>query len=142
MCKIRKNKPPISPLSGGEDDITPLIRGDEGGFKKPRAIKTNEELTPLTKEYERLLQRFSETVGLDLSGHHLFAFKKDILAIEKNTPAKALLQTIFPIRLGQRIGRIEDGVFTPDNRIGRDFPLSKATIYEIQDEKELDMYLR
>lgn len=125
MCKIRKNKEII-----------------ETEDKRIRAIKTNEELASLTKDQERLLSKFSESVGLDLGGHHLFAFKKDILAIRKNPAAKALLGTVFPIRLGERIGRIEEGVFTPDNRLGRDFPLAKATVYEIQDEKELDVYLR
>lgn len=132
VCKIRKN--------------SPLPPSAEGGGRRPggvvRTIKTNEELIALTKDHERLLQRFSETVGLDLSQHHVFAFKKDILAIQKNTDAKALLQTVFPIRLGERIGRIEEGVFTPNNRLGRDFPLTKAMVYEIQDEKELDTYLR
>lgn len=53
-----------------------------------------------------------------------------------------LLQKLFPVRLGKRIGRIEEGVFTPDNRIGRDLVLSKIPVYEILDEKELDEYLR
>lgn len=125
VCKIRKNQE----IAEMED-------------KKPRAIKVNEELIALTKDHERLLTKFSETVGLDLSAHHIFAFKKDILAIQKNTDAKALLGTVFPIRLGERIGRIEEGIFTPDNRLGRDFPLREAMVYEIQDEKELDTYLR
>lgn len=126
MCKIRKNAEIL----------------EEVEEKEPRAIKLNEELIPLTKDHERLLSRFIETVGLDLSGHHLFEFKRDILAIQKNGAAKALLQTVFPIRLGQKIGRIEEGVFTPDNRIGRDFKLTKTSIYEVQNEKELDDYLR
>lgn len=88
------------------------------------------------------MSRFTETTGLDLSNHHIFEFKRDILAIEKNSAAKALLQKTFPIRLGQRIGRIEEGVFTPDNRLGRDFELAKTPIYEISDEQELDDYLR
>jgi hypothetical protein len=125
VCKIRKNKE----LEEIED-------------KKIRAIKTNEELIPLTKDHERLLSKFTETVGLDLSDYHLFEFKRDILAIAKNSAAKALLQTVFPIRLGQKIGRIEEGVFTPDNRIGRDFELKKAPVYEIRSEQELDDYLR
>ncbi len=142
MCKIRKNKPPISPLSGGQNDITPLTRGDEGGFKKPRVIKLNEELIPLTKDHERLLSRFTETVGLDLGEYHLYEFKRDVLVIQKNSAAKALLQSVFPVRLGQRIGRIEEGIFTPDNRLGRDFQLTKTPVYEIPTEKELDDYLR
>lgn len=74
--------------------------------------------------------------------YHLYEFKRDILAIRKNSAAKALLQTVFPIRLGQKIGRIEEGIFTPDNRLGRDFELKKAPVYEIGSEKELDEYLR
>lgn len=132
VCKIRKN--------------SPLPPSAEGGGRRPggalRPIKTNEELISLTKDHERLLSKFTETVGLDLSDYHLFEFKRDILAIQKNSAAKALLQKVFPIRLGQRIGRIEEGIFTPDNRIGRDFPLTKAPVYEMQSEKELDDYLR
>lgn len=126
VCKIRKNK-----------EIAEI-----DSEKKPRTIKLNEELIPLTKDHERILSKFTETVGLDLSDYHLFEFKRDILAIRKNTEAKALLQTVFPIRLGQKIGRIEEGVFTPDTRIGRDFELKKTPIYEIRSEKELDDYLR
>lgn len=126
VCKIRKNR-----------EIA-----KENKNTKIRPVKINEELTPLTKDHERLLTRFTETVGLNLSGHYLFEFKKDILAIRKNSAAKALLQKAFPIRLGKRIGRIEEGVLTPDNRIGRDFPLSKAPVYEIRNEQELDDYLR
>ncbi|EKD30417.1 MAG: hypothetical protein ACD_78C00065G0012 [uncultured bacterium (gcode 4)] len=125
VCKIRKN----TTIEKMED-------------KKPRAIKTNEEVIPLTKDHERLLSKFTETVGLDVSNHSLFEFKRDILAIQKNSAAKALLQTVFPIRLGQKLGRIEEGVFTPDNRIGRDFELKKTPIYEIRSEQELDDYLR
>ena len=125
VCKIRKNKE----LEEMED-------------KKMRAIKTNEELILLTKDHERLLSKFTETVGLDLSGYFLYEFKRDILAIRKNSAAKALLQTVFPIRLGQKIGRIEEGVFTPDNRIGRDFELTKTPIYRLRNEQELDDYLR
>lgn len=125
VCKIRKN---------GEIE--------EVGDKKPRDIKLNEELIPLTKDHERLLSKFTETVGLDLSEHHLFEFKKDILAIRKNSAAKTLLQKVFPIRLGKKIGRIEEGIFTPDNRIGRDFRLARTPIYEIRNDKELDDYLR
>lgn len=126
MCKIRKNKE----LPEDQKD------------KKLRPTKTNEELIPLTKDHERILSRFTEIVGLDLSNHHLYEFKRDVLAIQKNSAAKALLQSVFPIRLGQRIGRIEEGVFTPDNRIGRDFELKKAPVYEIRSEQELDDYLR
>lgn len=125
VCKIRKN----TTIEEMED-------------KKPRAIKTNEELIPLTKDHERLVSKFTEMVGLDVSNHSLFEFKRDVLAIQKNSAAKALLQTVFPIRLGQKLGRIEEGVFTPDNRIGRDFELKKAPIYEIRSEQELDDYLR
>lgn len=110
--------------------------------KVPRAIKTNKELIPLTKDHERILSKFIEIVGLDLSNYYLYEFKRDILAIQKNSTAKALLQNIFPIRLGQKIGRIEEGVFTPDNRIGRDFRLTKTPVYEIMSEQELDDYLR
>jgi len=65
-----------------------------------------------------------------------------VLVIQKNSAAKALLQSVFPVRLGQRIGRIEEGIFTPDNRLGRDFQLTKTPVYEIPTEKELDDYLR
>ena len=57
-------------------------------------------------------------------------------------PQKHYLQMVFPIRLGQKIGRIEEGIFTPDNRIGRDFELKKAPVYEIRSEQALDDYLR
>jgi REP element-mobilizing transposase RayT len=126
VCKIRKNAPI-------QEDIKE---------KKDRTIKINEALTSLTRDHERLLTKFMETVGLDLSEYTLYEFKKDILAIKKNSEGKALLQTLFPIRLGKRIGRIEEGVFIPDNRLGRDFALNTTQSYEITDETELDNYLR
>lgn len=126
VCKIRKN--------------IEVVRETEN--TKVRPIKTNEEITPLTKDHERILSRFTETVGLDLSDHHIYEFKRDILAIRKNSAARALLQNLFAVRVGQKIGRIEEGVFTPDNRIGRDFNLTKAPVYEVQSDKELDDYLR
>jgi hypothetical protein len=77
-----------------------------------------------------------------LEEYYLFEFKRDILALTKNSAAKVLLKNIFPVRFGKRIGRIEEGIFTPDNRIGRDFELTKIPIYEISSEQELDDYLR
>lgn len=126
VCKIRKNRE--------------VVRETEN--TKIRPIKTNEEIIPLTKDHERILSRFTETVGLDLSEHHLYEFKRDILAIRKNGAAKALLQSAFAVRIGKKIGRIEEGIFTPDNRIGRDFNLTKTPVYEIQSDQELDDYLR
>jgi len=126
VCKIRKNT-----------EIAP----DEKNTKK-HEIHKNEEITPISKESERILTKFTEKVGLDLGDHLLFQFKKDILAIRKNQDFRPLLQELFFVRLGQKIGRIEDGVFTPDNRLGRDFKLAKTPIYQIQNTQELDDYLR
>lgn len=101
VCKIRKNK-----------DILP----DEKNTKK-HEVQKNEEIIPISKESERILTKFATQVGLDLEDHLLFQFKKDILAIRKNQDFRPLLQELFFVRLGQKIGRIEDNVFTPDNRL-------------------------
>lgn len=101
VCKIRKNT-----------EIPP----DEKNTKK-HDIHKNEEIIPISKESERILTKFATQVGLDLEDHLLFQFKKDILAIRKNQDFRPLLQELFFVRLGQKIGRIEDNTFTPDNRL-------------------------
>ncbi|MDP2103788.1 MAG: hypothetical protein Q8K26_02605 [Candidatus Gracilibacteria bacterium] len=126
VCKIRKNT-----------EIAP----DEKNTKNHQ-LQKNEEITPINKESERILTKFTEKVGLDLEDYLLFQFKKDILAIRKNQDFRPLLQELFFVRLGQKIGRIEDSTFTPDNRLGRDFKLTKTPVYQIQDAQELDDYLR
>ena len=35
----KNEEPPVSPLSGGQDKTTPLIRGDEGGFILPNLLE-------------------------------------------------------------------------------------------------------
>lgn len=101
VCKIRKNT-----------EIAP----DEKNTKK-HEVQKNEEIIPISKESERILTKFATQVGLDLEDHLVFQFKKDILAIRKNQDFRPLLQELFFVRLGQKIGRIEDNTFTPDNRL-------------------------
>lgn len=91
VCKIRKNKE-----IQNKKATTPMTMRVKGGF---RTITRNEEIIPLPKESERILGKFTEKYGLDLSDYSLFQFKKDILAIRKNPSFKPLLQSIFFARL-------------------------------------------
>ena len=126
VCRIRKN----APIEQSEDQHRIYTAG------------SNKEIISLDKNDYTLIERFENLSGADFSWYYLFRFKRDILAIEKHASIKPLMEQIFFIRLGKRIGRIEDGTLTPDNRLGRDFALPRLPTYTIPSAEELDHYLR
>jgi len=103
---------------------------------------SNTEIKNLTLNEKKILDKFSETSGLDLSGFEIFKYKEEVLIIRKTSAINKIRDRLYFIKFWQKIGKIEKWSFTPNYYIWRDFNLPKIPVYIIKDDLELDNYLR
>ncbi|MCK9272220.1 RsmB/NOP family class I SAM-dependent RNA methyltransferase [Candidatus Gracilibacteria bacterium] len=103
---------------------------------------SNTEIKNLTLNEKKILDKFCDISGLDLSGFEIFKYIDEVLILKKSEAINKIKDRLYFIKFGQKIGKIEKGNFTPNYYIGRDFELPKIRSYIIKDDLELDNYLR
>jgi hypothetical protein len=54
-----------------------------------------------------MIEKFSKISGLDLSDYRIFKYEKDILIVKKTAPYRDMMEKIYFLRFGKRIGSFE-----------------------------------
>ena len=54
-----------------------------------------------------MLDNFCALSGLDLSDYRIYKYEKDVLIVGKSTPYRAMLDQVYFLRFGKRIGSFE-----------------------------------
>ncbi|MDD5213872.1 MAG: hypothetical protein PHG82_05590 [Candidatus Gracilibacteria bacterium] len=117
------------------------LKSVETNFKK-REAKNNKEIKKIDKASLEALSRFQKKYELDLGDSELYVYKSDILAIKRNPDFGELINDLYLTRLGQRIGNIVNGEFTPNYYLARDYELKNAKKIEIKSLDEVYDYLK
>ena len=72
----------------------------------------------------------------------LFTHRDKILSVKNAEIIAPFLEKMYFMRLGETIGFNENGQFTPNARAYRDLDISEIPKIILQNEEELDYYLR
>jgi NOL1/NOP2/fmu family ribosome biogenesis protein len=61
--------------------------------------------------------------------------------VKKTAPYRDMMEKIYFLRFGKRIGSFEWAEFIPNWHTGRDFKLMKMPVHIFEDEQSMDEYL-
>jgi len=110
--------------------------------KSDRPLLSNTGIKNLSSHEENMINEFSKLSGLDLTDYRVFKYEKDVLITNKSAPYRDMMDTVYFLRFGKRIGSFEWSEFIPNWHTGRDFLLPKLPIYIFESEQAMDNYLR
>lgn len=102
----------------------------------------NEDIKQLTNSSKDIIQKFCKKTWLNLDGKLLLDYKWEILILNKSESFNEIKNRLYFIKLSKKIWKIEKNEFIPYYYLWRDFELPNVVKYEIQDQIELDGYLR
>ena len=119
-----------------------------GGFFMAKILKKesfeHEENTPKIQNYNDEIKKFSRKLGewKMRENRELFTHRDKILSVKNAEIIAPFLEKMYFMRLGETIGFNENGQFTPNARAYRDLDISEIPKIILQNEEELDYYLR
>jgi 16S rRNA (cytosine1407-C5)-methyltransferase len=95
------------------------------------------------RESDRIRSALSElgTADFDAATHRFYRYKNDILAVRRSPGVDELANSLYFLRMGERIGRLENGEFAPNWILGKNRDLAKVAKCELADEATLHRYL-
>ncbi|EKE27602.1 MAG: RNA methylase, NOL1/NOP2/sun family [uncultured bacterium (gcode 4)] len=102
----------------------------------------NKWIERLSKSEQRMLHDFLSSSWADLSGHDIFKYSNEVIALKKTEAFKDISKRLYFFRLWKKIGKIENNYFEPNYYFWRDFDMPKIEKHIISDQSELDKYLR
>lgn len=110
--------------------------------REPNAFSPNADISELTDRNLSTVEKYLGEIGTVLPDDaKLYRYKNDILLVRASTDISDLIDSIYAIRFGMRIGRIEGHAFEPQGPLGVHFEHRNLPRYELS-KPELPDLLR
>ena len=96
------------------------------------------------KNFNTEIKKFSKNLGdfFLRDGISTFSHRDKILAVKNANIVAPFLEKMYIMRLGETIGFWENNKFSPNARAYRDLRIENFSKIALQNEQELDFYLR
>lgn len=118
------------------------------GYKSSeKKLIFNDKIEKLNKKDYQIIYDYSDNLWINFRYYNLLKYNNEIISIWKiiwnsENPYEKINKILYFFKLGKKIWHIKDNVFIPNYYIGRDFWDLKLEKYLIENEQELDNYLR